>query len=256
MVACNDPTGDRSAILIRNYAVLLASVPLLSTWLGMTSTMFAVEGTLLNAYFLYLTHRFSKQHSNANARRIFLTSLWYLPLLLAGYVFYNRNWDSDNVKDIERKKIEKVDGQGPAPVPAEADSALAVSTTSTKDAAVLTGSYTNTRLTELVAERMDSAREALRGVCLHEMIVTEKTTATPVAGEDKESTSLKVKNKESKGSHEKSGRTRGGVLSNIDTAALCPVHLMPRGDKSAADSNGSNSSNTNRKSSSGASTER
>jgi len=82
MVACNDASGQRSADLVRNYTVLLATVPVISTWAGITNYMFAVEGTILNAYFFYLTTVFSKRQSNANARRIFLTSLWYLPLLL------------------------------------------------------------------------------------------------------------------------------------------------------------------------------
>jgi hypothetical protein len=77
-----------------------------STWAGITSYMFAVEGTLLNAYFFYLTTIFSKKQSNANARRIFLTSLWYLPLLLGGYVFYNKNWDKK--KDRKTKEAAAV----------------------------------------------------------------------------------------------------------------------------------------------------
>ena len=82
MVACNDSSGVRSAKLIRDYTLLLSTIPYISTYAGVTSSMFAVEGTLLNLYLFYLTTVFSKRQSKANARRIFLTSLWYLPLLL------------------------------------------------------------------------------------------------------------------------------------------------------------------------------
>ena len=86
MVAVNDATGARSASLIRNYTILLSTIPYIATYYDITSAMFAVEGTVLNTYLYYLTYKFSKNHSNANARKIFLTSLWYLPLLLGMYV--------------------------------------------------------------------------------------------------------------------------------------------------------------------------
>ena len=37
-------------------------------------------------------------HSNANARKVFLCSLWYLPFLLAAYVFHSRNWQWEGNK--------------------------------------------------------------------------------------------------------------------------------------------------------------
>lgn len=101
MVACNDLTGTRTASLIRDYTLLLSTIPIVSTLTGDTTVMFAVEGTILNAYLFHLTRQFSKNQSNANARKIFLTSLWYLPLLLIGYVFYNKNWDNARNKELE-----------------------------------------------------------------------------------------------------------------------------------------------------------
>ena len=93
MVAVNDPVGQRSADLIFRYAVYLAAIPIISSMTGVTSYMFAVEGCLLNGYLLFLSHRFSRDHSNQSARKVFLTTLWYLPLLLAGFVYHNHNWD-------------------------------------------------------------------------------------------------------------------------------------------------------------------
>lgn len=104
MVAVNDETGKRSAELIMEYSVYLSMIPLASSFVGLTSSMFAVEGTLINCYLLYLAQRFRKDQSKANARKIFLCSLWYLPLLLLAFVFHSRNWQ----KKIEAVEVDNV----------------------------------------------------------------------------------------------------------------------------------------------------
>ena len=63
--------------------------------------MFAVEGTAANMYLLYLSHKFYQDRTNANARRIFLCSLWYLPVVLTGFVLFSNNWNLKNT--IENK---------------------------------------------------------------------------------------------------------------------------------------------------------
>ena len=97
MVAVNDPTGLRSSKLILEYSLYLTAFPLVASGLGWTSWMFALEGTAANAYLLYLAGKFHQNRSNAGARRIFLCSLWYLPVLLAGYVFHSRMLSCDAV---------------------------------------------------------------------------------------------------------------------------------------------------------------
>lgn len=94
MVAVNDPHGVRSAGLIWEYSLYLTALPILASTAGLTSWMFAVEGTAANLYLLSLAHAFRKDSSsNAKARKIFMCSLWYLPLLLAAYVFHSRVWE-------------------------------------------------------------------------------------------------------------------------------------------------------------------
>ena len=93
MVAVNDPHGRRSADLIWEYSLYLSALPILASATGLTSWMFAVEGTAANLYLLSLAHAFRQDSSNAKARRVFMCSLWYLPLLLAGYVFHSRMWE-------------------------------------------------------------------------------------------------------------------------------------------------------------------
>lgn len=92
MVPCNDPTGQRTASLIMRYSLYSAAFPLATSMAGLTSYMFAVEGTILNLALLYLANNFRRDQSNGHARKIFLYSLVYLPLLLGGYVFHSRMW--------------------------------------------------------------------------------------------------------------------------------------------------------------------
>jgi len=95
MVPVNDPDGDRTAGLINRYTWYLSAVPLASSVLGVTSSMFAVEGVALNAYALYVARNFDRDRSNANARKVFLTSLWYLPCLMTLFILHSRRWRND-----------------------------------------------------------------------------------------------------------------------------------------------------------------
>ncbi|GMH53482.1 hypothetical protein TrLO_g187 [Triparma laevis f. longispina] len=105
MVPCNDPTGDRTASLITRYSVYLSTLPILSTFAGITSSMFAVEGFLLNGYLLYRAKKFDDDRSNGNARKVFLTSLWYLPCLLGLFIFHSKNWNDESQKEIQEKVV-------------------------------------------------------------------------------------------------------------------------------------------------------
>lgn len=109
MVAVNDHIGVRSADLIWQYSLYLSALPLVTSMAGLTTCMFVVEGTVANAYLLYIARKFRQEQTNANARKIFLCSLWYLPLLLAGFVFHSKNWDDNSLKENEGQE-DKVGG--------------------------------------------------------------------------------------------------------------------------------------------------
>ena len=70
MIATNDITGQRSSRLILKYSLYLTALPILTSMSGITSYMFAVEGTAANAYLLYLAYKFNNNQSNANAKRV------------------------------------------------------------------------------------------------------------------------------------------------------------------------------------------
>ena len=112
MVAVNDPNGDRTAGLIKRYGLYLASLPFLSTALEVTSPMFAVDaGILLNGYALHVAHNFEKERTNANARKVFLTSLWYLPCVMMLFLLHSRRWHeevTDDEKEVEASILVKI----------------------------------------------------------------------------------------------------------------------------------------------------
>jgi protoheme IX farnesyltransferase len=99
MVPCLEEDGQETAKLIVRYAWYLSAVPIVATVAGATSSMFALEGFVLNAYALTVAHRFQRERTNQNARKVFLTSLWYLPSFLMLYLLHSKNWDDETNKD-------------------------------------------------------------------------------------------------------------------------------------------------------------
>jgi len=118
MVPVLEQDGEQTAQLIRRYAAYLSTVPFIATATGVASSMFALEGVALNAYALYVANKFHKERTNANARKVFLTSLWYLPSFLVLFLLHSKVWDEDEdrQKDMLRgvisDAIHKVRDQG------------------------------------------------------------------------------------------------------------------------------------------------
>ena len=109
MISVNDPQGLRLAHLIMEYSTYLAAFPILASCIGLTSFPFAFEGTAANAYLMYLASRFYRDRTNGNAKKLFLCTLWYLPLLLTGFVVHSRMW---NQEKEEENVMEEVIGGG------------------------------------------------------------------------------------------------------------------------------------------------
>mmetsp|Transcript_20858 Transcript_20858/g.67187 ORF Transcript_20858/g.67187 Transcript_20858/m.67187 type:complete len:493 (-) Transcript_20858:182-1660(-) len=100
MVAVNDPTGQRTARFVWNYAAYATAIPFLAVAAGATSYMFALEGTALNALLLHAAHKFGRDRSNANATRLFRVTLVYLPVLLLCFVLHSNRLKQDNEKKL------------------------------------------------------------------------------------------------------------------------------------------------------------
>jgi protoheme IX farnesyltransferase len=105
MVPVLEETGDKTSNLIMRYSVYLSAVPFVATFTGVTSSMFAFEGIALNAYALYVANKFRQERTNANARKIFLTSLWYLPSWLMLFLLHSTVWDEEKDRDVLRDQL-------------------------------------------------------------------------------------------------------------------------------------------------------
>lgn len=101
MVSTNDLNGMRTATLVRNYTYYLSTLPFISTMTGITSSMFAIEGLLLNGYAIYVAKKFERERSNGNARKVFLTSLWYLPCWMVLFLLHSKKWKEGVEEDDE-----------------------------------------------------------------------------------------------------------------------------------------------------------
>ncbi len=123
MVATNDtPQGCTTADLITKYTYYLSAIPIVSTLAGVTSTMFAIEGLFLNGYAIYVARKFNEERSNGSARKVFLTSLWYLPCWMVLFLLHSKKWregvDEDHesldadLMDVLKKKVDEVRQKG------------------------------------------------------------------------------------------------------------------------------------------------
>jgi len=99
MVPVKEENGDETSKIIVRNAWLLSTIPVLSTLTNVTSSMFALEGFLLNGYALHVAYQFRYDRTNAKARKIFLTSLWYLPSFLVLFLLHAKTWDEKESED-------------------------------------------------------------------------------------------------------------------------------------------------------------
>lgn len=151
MVPVFDATGKKTASLALRHTIGLAAVPLISSALGVTNPMFAVEGVVINGYLLNLARRFYADPHDGTARPLFKASLWYLPLLLILMVFHSKHWHT-------------------APATAEQGEEATAARGLTWGQAVEQG--------------VACARAAGRAVCAHDVILDAKVTSMSRAIQD------------------------------------------------------------------------
>lgn len=114
MISRNDPLGSTTSSLILRYTAYLSTLPLLSTACGITSSMFALESIVFNSVALRVAYQFTKDRTTANARKVFLTSLWYLPCWMMLFLLHakkkNKNkleGEDDNIDKLELSMIQQ-----------------------------------------------------------------------------------------------------------------------------------------------------
>eukprot|EP00526_Cylindrotheca_closterium_P009273 CAMPEP_0113607094 /NCGR_PEP_ID=MMETSP0017_2-20120614/3201_1 /TAXON_ID=2856 /ORGANISM="Cylindrotheca closterium" /LENGTH=432 /DNA_ID=CAMNT_0000515675 /DNA_START=168 /DNA_END=1466 /DNA_ORIENTATION=- /assembly_acc=CAM_ASM_000147 len=105
MLPVLESDGERTSHVILRYAAYLSAVPFVATACDVTSNMFALEGIALNSYALYVANNFRQERTNANARKVFLTSLWYLPTWLVLFLIHSKVWDEEKDRDVIRDQL-------------------------------------------------------------------------------------------------------------------------------------------------------
>ncbi|MGZ8939979.1 MAG: heme o synthase, partial [Limisphaerales bacterium] len=90
MVSSDDDSGARSSSQSVLFCMLLLIVSGLPTYVGLTTAIYLPIAVALSGWFIVMALRFHGRRTAADARNLFLTSIIYLPLLLAALVITKR----------------------------------------------------------------------------------------------------------------------------------------------------------------------
>jgi protoheme IX farnesyltransferase len=170
MVAVNDPSGSRTAELVWRYSLYMAPLPLLAAGGGITSWMFAAEGMVLNGYFLSLAHKFKAHPNPANSHKVFMASLWYLPVILGLMIFHKKSWADHENKETqvegEGQWRETMTSYGGNELKAEGDA---------------DNKSTDQAVEEKLSTMIEGAKTIGRSVCVHEKLTNKDGFCPKVA---------------------------------------------------------------------------
>lgn len=86
MISSDDPTGARSASQSVFFCMILFIVAALPAFIRMATVFYLLAAWILSGVFIAMAMRFLKTRARSDARRLFLTSIIYLPLLLGALV--------------------------------------------------------------------------------------------------------------------------------------------------------------------------
>jgi protoheme IX farnesyltransferase len=87
MISKDDKTGARSASQSVLFCFLLLFISGVPAFVKIVSSSYLIFELILNGLFIYAAMRFLRTQEAGDARKLFLTSIAYLPLLLAALVF-------------------------------------------------------------------------------------------------------------------------------------------------------------------------
>src|SRR5262249_1557002 len=86
MISSDDPTGARSASQSVFFCIILFVVAGLPAFIRMATVFYLLAEWVLGGVFIAMAMRFLKTLTREDARRLFITSIIYLPLLLGALV--------------------------------------------------------------------------------------------------------------------------------------------------------------------------
>jgi protoheme IX farnesyltransferase len=82
MLSVGDREGRNTFWFAALYALALLPVSLTPTIVGISGPWYFLGAALLSSWLLWVGITAARERTNAVARRLFLTSVWYLPVLL------------------------------------------------------------------------------------------------------------------------------------------------------------------------------
>lgn len=100
MIACADPGGHETGRIMVQYAAVNSVIPFVAYGTGVTSFMFPLEASVLNAGLLWACYRFRRDTKDEHARVVRRASLMYLPLVMASMVLHSRADRREMVEDV------------------------------------------------------------------------------------------------------------------------------------------------------------
>ena len=86
MISNDDQTGERSASQSVFFCMILFVIAALPAFIRMATVFYLLTELILGAVFIAVAMRFLKTRTRSDARRLFITSIIYLPLLLGALV--------------------------------------------------------------------------------------------------------------------------------------------------------------------------
>ena len=73
---------------------------------GITNWCFGIDSLAIDAYVLYHAYNFYKDNSNSNARKLFFSTLAFLPIFMILMIFHKVNSDDEEKKKLKMLKNE------------------------------------------------------------------------------------------------------------------------------------------------------
>lgn len=154
-ISGNGDYNRTANVMVRN-TWYLSTIPFIATITNVTSSMYALEGILLNSYALYVAYQFKYSKTNANARKVFLTSLWYLPCTLMLFLLHSKVFHIEEVEINNTNKITNDDIEH------------------NNDEYNDMNNRNNTppiTIGKLVSNTIYSIRDIGKGICIHEAVI-------------------------------------------------------------------------------------
>jgi heme o synthase len=92
-----DPSGRLCALYSLAGALAMLPIPFYTSQVGMTTYMFALDGTIVNAWLVWEAIRFYRNRTDQSAMKLFKVSLINLAILLGLFVFHRKSKDAQRV---------------------------------------------------------------------------------------------------------------------------------------------------------------